>query len=208
MTRDQALKLLHDHMTNPNLRKHCYAVEAVMGALYGRLEDGEKSDTEKNKWKIAGLLHDADYEITKDKAKSEHTKQVLKWLKDLDVHSDIYDAVASHAWNFVDGAPEPSTKMGWALYTCDELTGLIVAVALVKPDKKLSSVDADSVLKKWRSSSFAAGVDRKQIELCEDRLGIPLREFIDIAISAMQSTYIQSRIATPPLFSSLKNTSL
>lgn len=190
MTREKALDLLHENMKNVNLRRHCYAVEAVMGALYERLEDGDKSEAEKNKWMIAGLLHDADYELTKDNAKKEHTKHVLKWLKELDAESDIHDAVASHAWNYVGGAPEPKGKMAWALYTCDELTGLIVAVALVKPDKKLASVTVDSVMKKWKSPSFAAGVNRKQIEECEDRLDIPLREFIEIAINAMQGIHV------------------
>jgi putative nucleotidyltransferase with HDIG domain len=187
MTRDQALKLLHDNMKNPNLRKHCYAVEAVMGALYSRLEDGSKSDAEKQKWMIAGLLHDADYELTKETAKKNHAKQVVKWLKATDAHSDITDAISAHAWGYVDDAPMPKTKMAWALYTCDELTGLIVAVALVKPEKKLAAVTVDSVLKKWKSPSFAAGVDRSQIEKCEEELNIPLREFIEIALTAMQS---------------------
>lgn len=189
MTRKKALELLHKNMKNVNLRRHCYAVEAVMGALYERLEDGDESEVEKGKWMMAGLLHDADYELTKDNAKKEHTKHVLRWLKELDAEMDIYDAVAAHAYNYVEGAPQPKSQMAWALYTCDELTGLIVAVALVKPDKKLASVTVDSVLKKWNSKSFAAGVDRKQIEECEDRLNIPLREFIEIAVSAMQSIH-------------------
>jgi len=189
MRREQALKLLHENMQNINLRKHCYAVEAVMGALYDRLEDGNKSDTEREKWKIAGLLHDADYELTKETAKTEHTKQVLKWLKELEASTDIYDAIAAHAWGYVGFAPEPKTKMQWALYTCDELTGLIVAVALVRPDEKLASVTTDSVQKKWNTSSFAAGANRKQIEECESRLGIPLVEFIQIALTAMQAIH-------------------
>ena len=173
-------------MANINLRRHCYAVEAVMGTLYNRLEDGDKKDADREKWEIAGLLHDADYELTKETAKTEHTKQVLKWLKKFDTETDIYDAVAAHAWGFVDGAPMPKTKMQWALYTCDELTGLIVAVALVRPDKKLASVTVDSIMSKWNSTSFAAGVNRKQIQECESRLGIPIREFVQIALSAMQ----------------------
>jgi putative nucleotidyltransferase with HDIG domain len=189
MTRKKALDLLHKNMKNVNLRRHCYAVEAVMGALYERLEDGDKSEAEKEKWMLAGLLHDADYELTKDNAKKEHTKHVLEWLKQLDAEMDIYDAVAAHAYNYVEGAPKPKSKMSWALYTCDELTGLIVAVALVKPDKKLASVTVDSVLKKWKSSSFAAGVNRKQIEECKNRLDIPLREFVDIAVKAMQGIH-------------------
>ncbi len=189
MTRETALKLLHDNMQNMNLRRHCYAVEAVMGALYDRLEDGEKKGTEKEKWKIAGLLHDADYELTKETARTEHTKKVLEWLRKADAETDIYDAIAAHAWGYVSFAPQPKTKMQWALYTCDELTGLIVAVALVKPDKKLASVTVDSVMKKWSSQSFAAGVNRKQIEECVSRLGIPLQEFVEIALTALQGIH-------------------
>jgi putative nucleotidyltransferase with HDIG domain len=185
MTRQKALDLLKKHVKNINLRKHCLAVEAVMGALFDRLNP-EGAKKEKERWLIAGLLHDADYEETKDTARVTHTKKLLEWLSELDAHVDIRDAVASHAWGYVEGAPMPKTRMQWALYCCDELTGLIVAVALVKPDKKLASVTVDSIMKKWNSPSFAAGVNRKQIEECEVRLGIPLREFIGIALSAMQ----------------------
>ncbi len=189
MTRKQALKLLYDNMKNQNLHRHCSAVEAAMGALYERIIDGARDKKEKEKWMIAGLLHDADYEITKETAKKEHTKLVLKWLQELNASTDVYDAVAAHAWNYVDGAPEPQNEMQWALYCCDELTGLIVAVALVKPSKRLAEVTVDSVLNKWDSKSFAAGVDRKQIEMCEERLDIPLREFIEIVLRAMQGIH-------------------
>lgn len=160
-----------------------------MGALYDRIIDGLKDEKEREKWMIAGLIHDADYEITKDNAKQEHTKKVLEWLKEVDSSSDIHDSVAAHAWGYVDGAPEPKTPMQWALFCCDELTGLIVAVALVKPSKKLSEVTVDSIMNKWDSRSFAAGVDREQIEMCEERLDIPLREFIDIVLRAMQGIH-------------------
>jgi len=189
MTREKALKLLHENMKNVNLRRHCYAAEAVMRALYERLEDGDRNEKDKERWGIAGLLHDADYELTKETAKKDHTKHVLKWLKELDAETDIYDAIAAHAFNYVEGAPEPKGNMSWALYCCDELTGLIVAVALVKPDKMLASVTLESVMKKWKSSSFAAGVNRKQIEECENRLDIPLREFVGISIKAMQAIH-------------------
>lgn len=189
MTRQEALDLLHKHMTNINLRRHCYAVEAVMRTLYRRLEDGNQTQVEEDKWGIAGLLHDADYEETKDNAKKDHTKHIIKWLEELDAEADIRDAVASHAWGYVENAPQPKTKMEWALYCCDELTGLIVAVALVKPDKRLASVTVKSVMKKWNSSSFAAGVNRKQIEECDTRLNLPLPEFVGLAISAMQNIH-------------------
>lgn len=182
MKREEALKLLHDNMQNINLRRHCYAVEAAMRGLARHFNENE------DLWGIAGLLHDADYEKTKENdPHKNHTIVALKWLKDLDAHSDIYDAIAAHAWGYVDGAPEPKTNMQWALYTCDELTGLIVAVALVKPEKKLSSVTVESVMNKWSNKGFAAGVDRSQIERCEDSLGIPLREFIQIVLTSMQT---------------------
>ena len=181
MTRKQAIELLHENMKNQNLRRHCYAVEAVMRALARKFKENEEN------WGIAGLLHDADYEITKEKnPKKTHTKHTLEWLKKLDAETDVKDAIAAHAWGYVDGAPQPKTKMQWSLYCCDELTGLIVAVALVKPDKRLSSVNVNSIMKKWRSPSFAAGVDRKQIKECEPRLGVDLEIFIDIALKAMQ----------------------
>lgn len=192
MTREQALELLHQNMQNINLRRHCYAVEATMRALARRLNSGKSGKELKeieDLWGIAGLLHDSDYELTKDEARKNHTKQTLKWLRELDAHASIYDAIASHAWKYVDGAPEPKTKMDWALYTCDELTGLIVATALVRPDKKLASVTVDSVLNKWNQKSFAAGVDRRQIEECEPRLNIPLREFVQITLFAMQQIH-------------------
>lgn len=189
MTRDESLEILHAHVQNQNLRRHCYAVEAVMRALYKRLNDEDNRDeSEEEKWGIAGLLHDADYEIVKAEP-DKHTHLTLEWLKPLEVEAEIKDAILAHGWGYVHGNPEPKTKMEWALYTCDELTGLIVAVALVKPDRRLASVTPDSVMKKWNQRSFAAGVERDQIKRCEDTLRIPLEEFIDIAIKAMQGIH-------------------
>jgi putative nucleotidyltransferase with HDIG domain len=180
ITRDDALKIIDENLKNPNLKRHCLAVEAVMRALAKRF----KADPDT--WGIAGLLHDVDYEKTKDDAKN-HTKLAVQWLREIEANSEIEDAILAHAWGFVDGSPQPKTPMEWSLYSCDELTGFIVAVALVKPDKKLASVTPESVLRKWNERSFAAGVDRKQIEKCEERLKIPLRDFIDITLTAMQS---------------------
>ncbi|MBN1168883.1 phosphohydrolase [Candidatus Woesebacteria bacterium] len=189
MDRKQALKLLHDNMTNQNLRRHCYAVEAAMLGLYDRLVDGEVDEKEKEAWGVAGLIHDADYEATKDEKDKVHTKEVGKWLEELDARVDVRDAVARHGWTYIEDAPKPDSKMDWALYCCDELTGLIVAVALVKEDKRLASVTVDSVMNKWNSKSFAAGVDRKQIEKCEQYLNIPLREFVGVVLLSMQNIH-------------------
>ena len=140
-------------------------------------------------WGIAGLLHDADYELTKDdNPRVNHTKHILEWLEKMEAETDIYDAIAAHAWGYIENAPMPKTDMQWALYTCDELTGLIVAVALVKPDKKLASVTVDSVMIKCKCCTFAH-FNRKQIKECEVRLDIPLQEFVGIALKAMQSIH-------------------
>ncbi len=180
ITREQALKILDDNMHSQNLRRHCYAVEAVMRALARRFKENE------DVWGLAGLIHDADYELTKDDTQN-HTKLVINWLKKIESHAEIEDAILAHAWGYVDGNPEPKNQMQWSLYCCDELTGLIVAVALVKPDHKLSSVTVESILRKWNEKSFAKGVDRAQIKKCEDMLDIPLPEFIQIALTSMQS---------------------
>lgn len=180
MTREEALNLLHENMQSPNLRKHCYAVGAVMRALAVKL--GGNSEM----WEVAGLLHDADYEKTKEN-KEQHTKLIFEWLKNHELDSEIKDAILAHGWGFVEGNPEPKNKMEWALYCCDELTGFIIAVTLVRPEKKLEVVTAENVMSKWNKKDFAAGVHREQIELCEEKLGIPLEEFVTIALEVMKS---------------------
>jgi putative nucleotidyltransferase with HDIG domain len=180
LTRNQAIEILNNHLKNKNLFRHCLVVEAVMKSLARYFNEDEE------KWGLAGLLHDADWEETKDNHQ-EHAKKIVEWLKEKGENDkEIIEAILSH--NFKNnGFRPPQTKMEWALYTCDELTGLIVAVALVMPDKKLASVTVESVLKKFPSKSFAAGANRDQIELCEEKLGIKLEKFIEIALSSMQS---------------------
>lgn len=180
VTREQALKLLHDNMESPNLRKHCYAVGAVMRSLATRL--GGDPD----KWEVVGLLHDGDYEKTKNEP-TKHTLVMYEWLVAAgETDEEILQAILSHNAE-VTGKNLPSTKMENALYCCDELTGFIIAVALVRPERRLASVTVENVMKKWGQKEFAAAVDRKQIEECDARLGIPIQEFIEISLSAMQS---------------------
>lgn len=176
ISREVSLALLHSKMQSVNLRKHCYAVEAVMRSL--ALHFNEDQDL----WGIAGLVHDIDYESFPE----THPIEGIKILKEEKFPEEIIDAVCAHGWGYHEGLPKPKSKMEWSLYSCDELTGLIVACALVRPDKKLASVDTDSVLKKWNQKSFAAGVNRSQIENCEKELEIPLPEFIEISLKAMQ----------------------
>jgi uncharacterized protein len=182
MKKEQAIELLHSKMKNQNLRRHCYSVGAVMKALAIHFEDDAEL------WEVVGILHDGDYEGTKETPEL-HTMKMIEWLKVLGEKDErLINAILSH--NFVHtGQNPPKNNLEWSLYCCDELTGLIVAVTLVKPDKKLSSVTVDSILNKWKATAFAGGVDRKQIEECEERLNIPLRDFISISLSAMQGIH-------------------
>lgn len=179
ITREQALILLKKHMSQENLLRHCYSAEAVMRALARFFKEDEE------KWGIVGLLHDGDYEETKS-TPEKHTLKMAEWLNEMDeTDPEILSAIASHNYAHTGQNP-PKNKLEWSLYCSDELTGLIVAVTLVKPDKKLASVTVDSVMNKWRQKSFAGGVKRDQIEECEARLGIPLKDFIETALTAMQ----------------------
>lgn len=181
MTREDAYSLLTEHVQSENLIRHCLAVEASMKALARYFHDNESS------WGIAGLLHDADWETNRE-TPERHTLDLMDWLGDFDLEDDdsIKKAILAHN-HFHNGHNPPQTQMEWSLYCCDELTGLIVASTLVLPDKKLSSLTAQSVLKKFPEQSFAAGVDRSQIQLCEDKLGITLEDFVGIVLEAMQS---------------------
>lgn len=189
LTRDQALELLHSHMKNENLRRHCYSVEVVMKALAkhfstkGGSASGRQTDEEK--WGIVGLLHDGDYEECKNNP-SKHTLLMAEWLKEMgETDKELLSAILSHNFSHT-GQNAPQNNLEWSLYCCDELTGLIVAVALVK-GKLLNNVSVESILKKFPEKNFAAGVDREQIGKCEEKLGIKLPDFISIALTAMQS---------------------
>ncbi len=157
-----------------------YAVGFAMRAL------AEKLGGEPDMWETLGLLHDADWEETKD-TPNEHTKHSLAWLKESgEVEGPLVHALMSHNRKLT-GLAEVEGNMEWALETVDELTGFIVAVALVRPEKKLELVSVESVMKKWKMKAFAAAVEREQIAQCEDTLHIPLPEFIQLTLTAMQS---------------------
>jgi putative nucleotidyltransferase with HDIG domain len=179
ITKQQAIELLHAHMQNVNLRRHCLAVGFTMRALAQKL--GGDLDV----WETLGILHDADWEETKD-TPDEHTKKTLVWLKDMGMSDGpVIHALMSHN-NKRTHLAELDGVMEWALETCDELTGFIVAVALVRPDKKLETVTMHSVMKKWKTKEFAKPVDRTQIAQCEEKLGISLADFIATTLTAMQ----------------------
>ncbi len=179
INRVRGLELLNSHIKNKNLIRHGLAAEAAMKGLANYF--GENED----EWGLVGLLHDGDWEETTNDP-SQHTKKMVEWLKDAgETDQDILNAILSHNYAHTGENP-PKNKIEWAIYTCDELTGFIVAVALIMPDKKLLFVNVDSVLKKFPSKSFAASVHRDQIKKCEEKLGIPLEKFIEIVLTSMQ----------------------
>ncbi len=175
ITKSQAEDKLREMMTNPNLIKHCLAVEIAMGAYADYFKIGS---SDKDKWLVAGLLHDADYEKYPDK----HPKVIVDWLRQENVDEDIVNAVAAHGFEF---GIEPKTLMARALRAVDELTGLIVAVALVK-GKKLANVRVKSVMKKMKDKAFARGGNREDIRRGAEEIGIPLDKHIEIVLSALQ----------------------
>jgi lysyl-tRNA synthetase class 2 len=179
LTREQALKLLDERIKNKNLIKHCLAVEAAMKAL------ARKFDGDEYKWGLAGLLHDGDWEMTANNH-TRHAVQVVEWIKEFgEQDPELLQTILRHNHQH-NGENKPETAMEWALYTCDELTGLIVATALIMPSKKIADVTIESVLKKFPAKSFAAGVNRDQIKMCETKLNILLQEFIGIVLKSMQ----------------------
>ena len=177
MTRQQAIELLESHVQSQNLRRHCLSVGIVMKALAIRLHDAEHAEA----WEILGIIHDSDWEETKD-TPEKHTLLTLEKIDD----ERLTHALKSHNTKYT-GLADLEGQMEWSLECCDELTGFIVACTLVLPSKKISDLSVASILKKFPKKEFAKPVDRTQIAQCEEKLGIKLEEFVSIALSAMQS---------------------
>ncbi len=176
MKREEALKLLKEELLNKNLIKHSLAVEAVMKEL----ADYFNEDIEK--WRIAGLLHDIDYDLI-GKDISKHSLLGAEILRENGLEEDICNAVKVH--NETHGI-EPKTLMEKSLYVSDPLTGLIVASALVLPSKKLKDLNTENVLKRFKEKAFARGANRDIIKKCEQLLDLKLEEFIRMGLSSMQ----------------------
>src|SRR5260221_1369801 len=188
MTRNTAYAILSKYLSNQNLLKHSLAAEATMRALAKRLS----ADTDE--WGITGLLHDADYE--KAKGHPEKHGLLLFELEPNSIPSNIQHAIESHNYEYTKVMPE--SKMDWAITCCDQLTGLIVAAALIHParnasqgdaggpDKKLASLTPEFIMNRMKHKDFAKSAKREPIYLCEEKLGIPLNEFVEITLKAMQ----------------------
>ncbi len=175
MERKEALESVRANVENENLVKHMLATEAIMRALARHFGDDEKE------WGLAGLLHDIDVELTEGDMGS-HSKLGADLARDLGASEAVANAILCH--NDTHGIP-PETDMEKALFCADPLTGLITAAVLVRPDKKLAGLEPQSVRKRFKEKSFAAGARREQIARCSD-IGLELDEFIAIGVEAMK----------------------
>jgi len=173
MDRNSSLELLGKYVGNKNLIKHMVATEAVMKRY------AQKFGEDENLWAQAGLVHDIDVELTKDDT-GLHGKKGAEILRQNGYPENLIEAVINHTKSEPEG-----DKMSRVLFSADQVTGLIVASALIHRDKKLASIDPDFVVKRFHEKRFAAGVKRENIRAVE-RLGIPMDEFIGNALSAMK----------------------
>lgn len=171
---EEAEEMVKEKVSNENLRKHMYAVSAIMKELAKHFEEDEK------KWEVVGLLHDIDYDQTKDNPE----KHGLLSAEMLEKHvpTPSLDAIKAH--NHEHTGVKPEDRISKSLIAADAVSGLIVTTALVMPNRKMSEVRVKSVLKKFNDSSFAKNIDRDRIMYCEE-VGLDKKEFIEISLNAL-----------------------
>jgi putative nucleotidyltransferase with HDIG domain len=174
LNRDEILDSIHGNVQDKNMIKHMLATEAIMRALARRLGEDEEE------WGLTGLIHDIDMELV-ERDMSSHSRLGADIAQELGASPTMAHAILCH--NEAHGIPR-ETKLDKALFCADPLSGLITAAALVRPDK-LSGLTTKSVMKRFREKSFAAGVNREQVALCQE-IGLELEEFIGLGIEAMQ----------------------
>ncbi len=179
-TREQAIALLHEWIENPNLRKHCYAVEAALRA-YAR-----KHGEDEERWGLTGLIHDFDWERHPDAER--HPMKGVEHLRALGWPEDICRAVLGHAT--YSGVPR-DTAMARTLFACDELCGFLVACALVTPGKSLDQVEVASVKKKLKRTDFARNVNRDDIVTSTAELGVDLDQHIGFVLGALREIKVE-----------------
>jgi len=180
MSRDQAVALMHEYTANEALRRHMYAVELAMRAMAPRYAG------DPDRWGLAGLLHDFDYERFPNDAHSateEHPAAGVRLLAERGVDEDIRHAILGHAT--YTGIPRDS-DMARALFAVDELCGFLVACGLVRPSRSLADLEVSSVKKKLKDKGFARGVNRDDVRLGAEELGVPLEDHIAFVIEALR----------------------
>jgi len=174
-TREEAFALLKEYTAQENLIKHGLAVEGVMRYM------ARKRGADEGKWGIIGLVHDLDY----DRYPDQHCQKTKEILTDRDWPEDWIRAIMSHGWGLVTDV-KPESELEKVLYTIDELTGLVVANALVRPSKSVLDMKVKSLKKKWKDKSFAAGVSREVVSNGADMLGMELGELFEDVIMGMR----------------------
>lgn len=174
-SRQEALELLHQYNESDSLRKHAYSVEGVMRYI------ARKRGEDEEKWGIIGLIHDLDYEKFPD----QHCKKTGEILREKGWPEEYIRAAVSHGWGICSEV-KPETDLEKYLYAIDELTGLVVTTALIRPSKSVLDVQVKSVKNKWKDKRFAAGVNRLVIEKGAEMLQVGLDELIDDTIRGMQ----------------------
>jgi len=175
ITRDEALKLVKEWISDEKIRKHVLAVEAIMRGLARFFGENEEL------WGLVGLLHDLDYDKTRDNMEM-HAKLTAEFLKDK-MSEEAIKAILSH--NERTGV-KPSSKLAYALIAADQMSGLVIATALVMPSKKLEEVKVKSVRKKFKQKDFARRVRRDRILEALEHLGIDLNKLIEISLEALK----------------------
>lgn len=178
MTRNDALAILDEHIKNPNLKKHMLAVEAAM-RFYAGQHGGDPDE-----WGMAGLLHDFDWEI--HPTLEDHPIKGQAILAERGVPEHVRHAILAHAP--LTGVT-PATSMEKALFACDEISGFIVAVALMTPEKKLAGVTVENIEKKLRRKDFASKINRLEIDDGIRLLGLPRNEHFQNVLTAMQTIH-------------------
>ena len=180
-SREETLGLMHEYTASDSLRKHMLAVEGAMRAYAGKFGEDEE------RWGITGLIHDFDYERFPNNAHSpteEHPSEGVRVLRSRGYPEDILEAILGHAQ--YTSTPRVS-RMAKTLFAVDELTGLVTATALVRPNKSVHEVDARSVRKKMKDKAFARGVNREDVINGAQELGVDLDEHISFVIASMQA---------------------
>jgi putative nucleotidyltransferase with HDIG domain len=175
LNREAAFALLQEYVKSESLLKHALTVEAVMRSFAKKYQEDE------DKWGIIGLLHDIDFEMYPE----QHCKKTRSILEPRHWPEEYIRAIESHGYKLVNDV-EPVTTLEKVLYTIDELTGLISATALLRPSKSVLDLEVKSVKKKWKQSSFAAGVNRAVIEDGANMLGMSIEEVIAETITGMR----------------------
>ena len=175
MDREEALRLVKENVSNQKIILHMIAVSAIMKALARYLQKDEQL------WELVGLLHDIDYEKTK-KNPERHGLEAENMLKER-VPEEILRAIKAH--NFENTGVSPETDMEKALIAADAVSGLIIASALVMPNRKLEEVKVETLEKKFKQKDFARSISRDRIRFCE-QIGIPLKKFFEISLKALQ----------------------